>query len=176
MLKDLSESLQKLIESKKSCEFSFVCITIKAAIEKLNSKDTTQKKLPVIPNSRQIQDYYEYYSENFKFWINQRNKFSTVDESNFMKGCPQFLKSSKIQWSAIHYLNKLSKSLINFLTDLQFALSAGVFYWLLSVDHNCFVLLFVVLDNWLSLLIIGLKAFFYHSRIVVNSTACLPSI
>lgn len=59
--------------------------------------DRSQKRLPQISNNRQIQDYYEYFSENFKFWINQRNKFSTVDEANFFKGAPQFLKGSKIQ-------------------------------------------------------------------------------
>ena len=62
MIKDLGESLQKMIEPRKSYEFSYVCITIKTAIEKLNSTDKSQKKLPVIPNSRQIQDYYEYFS------------------------------------------------------------------------------------------------------------------
>lgn len=88
MVLKLSEGLDKLLKKKGDCEFGFVCIAIKASIPLLKG----QKLLPKIPHNRHVQSYYEYFNESFRFWITQRNKFASIDETNYFKDVPVFLK------------------------------------------------------------------------------------
>ena len=58
LITKLSEGLDKLLKKKGECEFSFVCIAIKASIPMFKG----EKKLPKIIHNRHIQDYYNYFS------------------------------------------------------------------------------------------------------------------
>lgn len=48
--------------------------------------------LPYGFQKSKIQDYGLYFSQSFKFWINQRNNFDKIDETNWFKGVPPFSK------------------------------------------------------------------------------------
>jgi hypothetical protein len=88
LVTSLSAGLDRLLEAKGETEFAFVCITIKSSIPLF----TGQKKLSIAPQSGIIQDHYEYFSEQFKFWIGQHKKFDTLDETNFFQGSPAHSK------------------------------------------------------------------------------------
>ena len=85
---DLSEGLDGLLSKIKTGEFSLVCISIKASIE----MTFIEGKLPCGFQKAKIQDYGQYFSQSFKFWISQRNNFDKIDETNWFKSAPTFSK------------------------------------------------------------------------------------
>jgi hypothetical protein len=86
----LSEGLDRLLREQEEGEFTLVCISIKASIQLLQG----HKKLTLIPYLGQpVHSYPEYFTEQFKFWLSQRNSISKIDEINFMDNtppCPKF--------------------------------------------------------------------------------------
>lgn len=64
----LSEGLDRMLSNKEECEFSIVCISIKASINIWKGS----KHLTLVNQSHQIQDHGQYFQEKFKFWMKQR--------------------------------------------------------------------------------------------------------
>ncbi len=84
----LNNALDKMLAAHEECEFTFVCISIKASIKLLRGS----KPLMMATQTHQIQDYGQYFKESFKFWMEQVEKIGSVDESNFMTGAPPLTK------------------------------------------------------------------------------------
>jgi len=53
-------------------EFVLVIIAIKSDIRKVNDP-TNLKKLKLAPKQVSIEDYGQYFTNNFNFWIEQRH-------------------------------------------------------------------------------------------------------
>lgn len=97
ILSDLSEGLDRLLEKYDTEEFSLVCISIKASTEAEMETSKVFEKASIVYQNTQIQDYGEYFSKNFKYWIDQRKQFDKLDETNYLLDCPSF--KSKLRYS-----------------------------------------------------------------------------
>jgi hypothetical protein len=82
----LSVAIDKLLDSMdQSSEFALVSIAIKSSISPRSSE---MRALKSVVKSMTIDNYGSYFSESFRFWINQRTVLSKLDESNFCKHAP----------------------------------------------------------------------------------------
>lgn len=65
-----------------SSEFTLVSISIKSSIHHRNGSVRGNKSML---KGLTIENYGDYFSQNFRFWIEQRSNLSKIDESNFFK-------------------------------------------------------------------------------------------
>jgi hypothetical protein len=69
----------------QSSEFALVTIAIKSSLRvPVGSSRRDRSLIKTIT----IDNFGEYFSENFRFWIKQRSVLSKLDESNFVKDAP----------------------------------------------------------------------------------------
>jgi hypothetical protein len=81
----VASAIDRLLETMDhSSEFALVAIAIKSSIRPPSSEPREKSMVKAVT----IDNFGEYFSENFRFWVKQREVLSKLDESNFTKGAP----------------------------------------------------------------------------------------
>jgi hypothetical protein len=84
----MNAAIDKLLESMDHySEFALVTIAIKSSISSGRISDVRRERSSML-KAITIDNFGDYFSENFRFWIRQRGVLNKLDESNFFKDAP----------------------------------------------------------------------------------------